>query len=218
MHIKANQNTLLVSRPPLFKFLCGRVVIVHYSICNFEGVASWNGLQLPGITQRINKKEAWMAFQGNNEGRSGKLKQTRAVTRNFTFKFVWPNHNEEEFYMTLSYILHTILQDVYVCVCVYVYVCVCVCVCACVRVCVRVCVCLISSRIHDLYKQPQFYSVSKSSTGTTLRGHGWIYGRPCQVSKCQAVHKSSPESRFYTDPYTPRLAARASIDILVLHA
>ena len=26
-----------------------------------------------------------------------------------------------------------------------------------------------------LYKQPQFYVVSKSSTGTTLKGHGWIH-------------------------------------------
>ena len=30
-----------------------------------------------------------------------------------------------------------------------------------------------------LYKQPQFYSVSKVSTGTTLKGHGWIHGIIC---------------------------------------
>ena len=78
-----------------------------------------------------------------------------------------------------------------------------------------------------LYKQPQFYS---SSTGTTLKGHGWILASSpgslktsesletrlgwihgthvswssfYQVSKCQSVHESSPESRFYTDPCTP---------------
>ena len=72
---KANQSILLVSRPPIFKVLCGRAMIIHYSICHFEGVASWNGgVQLPGTTQRINKNEAWLAFQGNNEGRSGRLK------------------------------------------------------------------------------------------------------------------------------------------------
>ena len=27
-----------------------------------------------GTTQRMNKKEVWLAFQGNNEGRSGRLK------------------------------------------------------------------------------------------------------------------------------------------------
>ena len=37
---KANQSILLVSRPPLFKVLCGWAVIIHYSICHFEGVAS----------------------------------------------------------------------------------------------------------------------------------------------------------------------------------
>ena len=79
---KANQSILLVSRPPLFKFLCRQVVIIHYSVCHFEDVASWNRVQLPGTTQRINKKEAWLAFQGNNEGGSGRLKQTQAVTRN----------------------------------------------------------------------------------------------------------------------------------------
>ena len=40
---KANQSILLVSRPPIFKVLCGRAMIIHYSICHFEGVASWNG-------------------------------------------------------------------------------------------------------------------------------------------------------------------------------
>ena len=80
---KANQSILLVSRPPLFKSLCGQAVIIHYSICHFEGEASWNGVQLPGTTQRINKKEAWLAFQGNNEGGSGRLKQTRAVNCSF---------------------------------------------------------------------------------------------------------------------------------------
>ena len=40
---------------------------------------------LPGTTQIINKKVVWLAFQGNNEGKSGRLKQTREVqevTRN----------------------------------------------------------------------------------------------------------------------------------------
>ena len=31
---KANQTTLLVSRPPVFIFLCGRAVIIHYSLFN----------------------------------------------------------------------------------------------------------------------------------------------------------------------------------------
>ena len=31
---KANQTTLLVSRPPVFLFLCGRAVIIHYSLFN----------------------------------------------------------------------------------------------------------------------------------------------------------------------------------------
>ena len=30
---KANQTALLVSRPPVFIFLCGRAVIIHYSLC-----------------------------------------------------------------------------------------------------------------------------------------------------------------------------------------
>ena len=37
---------------------------------------------LPGTAQIINKKEVWLAFQGNNEGRSSRLKQMREVTRN----------------------------------------------------------------------------------------------------------------------------------------
>ena len=36
---------------------------------------------LPGTAQIINKKEVWLAFHGNNEGRSGGLKQTREVMR-----------------------------------------------------------------------------------------------------------------------------------------
>ena len=39
---KANQSILLVSTPPILKVLCRRAVIIHYSICHFEGVASWN--------------------------------------------------------------------------------------------------------------------------------------------------------------------------------
>ena len=50
---KANQITLLVSRPPRFIILCGRAVIIHYTILwYFEGVASWNrpnGLQKRGV-------------------------------------------------------------------------------------------------------------------------------------------------------------------------
>ena len=54
-------------------------MIVHYSISRVW-LPGTGGVQLPGTTQRINKKEAWLAFQGNNEGRSGRLKQTRAET------------------------------------------------------------------------------------------------------------------------------------------
>ena len=38
---KANQTTLLVSRPPVFIFLCGRAGS-HYLLWHFEGVVSWN--------------------------------------------------------------------------------------------------------------------------------------------------------------------------------
>ena len=31
---KANQTTLLVSRPPVFIFLCGQAVIIYYSLFN----------------------------------------------------------------------------------------------------------------------------------------------------------------------------------------
>ena len=60
-------------------------MIIHYSICHFEGVASWNG----GAAS-WNKKEAWLAFQGNNEGRSGRLKTDAGGDEKLTFKFVWP--------------------------------------------------------------------------------------------------------------------------------
>ena len=70
---KANQTTLLVSRPPVFIFLCRRAVIIYYGILRV-----W----FPGTAQIISKKEVWLVFQGNNEGRSGRLKQTREVTRN----------------------------------------------------------------------------------------------------------------------------------------
>jgi hypothetical protein len=36
----------------------------------------------PGTAQIISKKEVWLVFQGNNEGKSGRLKQMRKVTRN----------------------------------------------------------------------------------------------------------------------------------------
>ena len=39
---KANQTTLLVSRPPVFLFLCGRAVIIYSILWHFEGVVSWN--------------------------------------------------------------------------------------------------------------------------------------------------------------------------------
>ena len=68
-----------------------------------------------------------------------------------------------------------------------------------------------------LYRQPQFYS---SSTGTTLKGHGWIlasspedelrwiHGTCIMVvidefircPRCQSVHESSPESRVLHGP------------------
>ena len=36
-------HLILVSRPPVFIFLCGREVIIHYSISwHFEGVVSWD--------------------------------------------------------------------------------------------------------------------------------------------------------------------------------
>ena len=45
----------------------------------------------PGTTQIISKKEVWLVFQGNNEGRSSRLKQTRELgDKKLTFKFVWP--------------------------------------------------------------------------------------------------------------------------------
>ena len=53
----------------------------HYSlfIVQYYGILR---VWFPGTAQIISKKEVWLAFQGNNEGRSGRLKQTRAVTRN----------------------------------------------------------------------------------------------------------------------------------------
>ena len=53
----------------------------HYSlfIVQYYGIFR---VWFPGTAQIISKKEVWLAFQGNNEGRSGRLKQTRAVTRN----------------------------------------------------------------------------------------------------------------------------------------
>ena len=36
------------------------------------------------------------------------------------------------------------------------------------------------------------------------------------IPRCHSVHESSPESRFYTDPCTPRRAVRAPIDIACL--
>ena len=37
-----------------------------------------------------------------------------------------------------------------------------------------------------------------------------IYSLNYQMSKCHSVHESSPESRFYTYPCTPKRAVRAS--------
>jgi hypothetical protein len=53
----------------------------HYSlfIIQYYGILR---VWFPGTAQLISKKEVWLVFQGNNEGRSGRLKQTRAVTRN----------------------------------------------------------------------------------------------------------------------------------------
>ena len=47
-------------------------MIIDYSVWHFEGDTSWT----PQIN---NRKEVWLAFQGNNESRSGSLKQTWAV-------------------------------------------------------------------------------------------------------------------------------------------
>ena len=79
---KANQSILLVSRPPLFKVLYERAVIIHYSIRHSEGVASLNGGAASWnhpIGQRINKRRRGWHFKAIMKGR---LKQTRAVTRN----------------------------------------------------------------------------------------------------------------------------------------
>ena len=53
----------------------------HYSlfIIQYYGILR---VWFPGTAQIISKKEVWLVFQGNNEGRSGRLKQTWAVTRN----------------------------------------------------------------------------------------------------------------------------------------
>ena len=51
----------------------------HYSlfiIQYYDILRVW----FPGTTQIISKKEVWLVFQGNNEGRCGRLKQTREVT------------------------------------------------------------------------------------------------------------------------------------------
>ena len=49
-------HALLVSRPPVF-------IIQYYGILKV-----W----FPGTAQIISKKEVWLVFQGNNEGRCGR--------------------------------------------------------------------------------------------------------------------------------------------------
>ena len=73
---KANQITLLVSRPPV-SMRAGS----HYSlfIIQYYGILR---VWFPRTAQIISKKEVWLVFQGDNEGRSGRLKQTREVMRN----------------------------------------------------------------------------------------------------------------------------------------
>jgi hypothetical protein len=53
----------------------------HYSlfIIQYYGILR---VWFPRTAQIISKKEVWLVFQGNNEGRSSRLKQMRAVTRN----------------------------------------------------------------------------------------------------------------------------------------
>ena len=64
----------------LYFHASGRSLLIHCS----EYFVTWRCgfLELIGTTKIINKKEAWLAFQGNNEGRCSRLKQTRAGTRN----------------------------------------------------------------------------------------------------------------------------------------
>ena len=77
LHDKANESTILISHPPVFMRAGG-----HYSLSNIVSFWGCGFLELIGTAQIINKKEAWLAFQGNNEGRCGRLKQTRAGTKN----------------------------------------------------------------------------------------------------------------------------------------
>ena len=78
--------TLLVSRPPFFIILCGWTVIILLFIMQYHGILM---VWLPGTAQIINKKEVWLAFQGNNEGRSGMLKHAGSNEK-LIFMFVWP--------------------------------------------------------------------------------------------------------------------------------
>ena len=119
MHYKANQSILLVPRPPIFKVLCGWAVIIHYSICHFEGAASWNHPK--------NKQKEGETDAGSDE--------------KLTFKFVWPNkisamlcqQRSQNQYLThyrathssvsdaLLNIAHPMTEQSIVCTCVHVY-------------------------------------------------------------------------------------------------
>ena len=82
-------------------------------------------------------------------------------------------------------------------------------------VCVRVCMCLISFRIHDLYKQPQFYSVSKSCTGTTLKGRSWIHGI-CIMLVIYSLIRCPNVSQFMNSVQSPDFTpTHALLDLLL---
>ena len=83
---------------------------------------------------------------------------------------------------------------------------------------------LSAEHFNALYKQPQFYLVSKSSTGTTLKGRGWIHDI-CIMAVTYSLIRCPNVSQFMSPGFTrthalldSRLAARAPIDILILHA
>ena len=68
---------------PFLYFHAGRwSLFIHLLLFNILSFWGCGFLELIGTAQIINEKEAWLAFQGNNDGRCGRLKQMWAGMRN----------------------------------------------------------------------------------------------------------------------------------------
>ena len=81
----------------------------HYSLFNILSFWGCGYLELIGTTEIINKKEAWLAFQGINEVRCGsqRLKQMWVGDEKLTLKLVWPNGSHYYIHMcTVNHMIH----------------------------------------------------------------------------------------------------------------